>query len=411
MRHWIERLRSMPAGLRAYVIYSLVAGTGTFLYGGLIAPFGRSLGLGPSTIGLYYTVFSLVSVAASFAGGVLGDRLGHKKVMTLGRALWALQALFFALSRDWKLFILSAVVRGMVDLMIAPSMAMAGSLADDSNRATVFGVLAMVQSGTGVLAPVVGGAMADHFGARTVFLMSIPLTLIATYLISIFPEPQRAAHAQRGSRSHISDALLGPAGGIARLMLTFMVLNGIHNGFLNLIVPLWVQDRFGVAYTGVSALNTASSLGTMATSVLGGRLADKYGKGRMGALLGVFGSAMFFPLVFTSSVSQVYLIYFFVCLVANAAAPAFQALMVEAVPPEARGSFIGLFQALFGVSYATASAVTGRLYAVNRMIPFGIFYVNLVLSMAVIAVIGLRTTAKSAAQARAAQPAAYPRRA
>lgn len=395
MKHWLQRLRSMPKGLRIYIIYSLVGGTGVFLYAGLITPFGRSLGLGPSTIGLYFTVFSLVSVVASFTGGLLGDRFGHKKVMTAGRLLWALQALFFALSRDWKLFILSAVVRGMVDLMIAPSMAMAGSLASDSNRATVFGVLAMVQSATGVLAPIAGGAIADRFGPRVAFASAIPLILAAAYLISTFPEPEKKVRQHRAGHATVVEAVLGPAGGVARLMLLFMLFNGIHNAILNLVIPLFVQDRFGVAYTGVSALSTASSLGTMATSILGGRLADRYGKGRMGAILIVMGSIPMLPMAFATSVSQIYLIFFLSCLVGNAASPGLQALVVESVPEEVRASFIGLFQALFGVSYAAASAVVGRLYSVNQMLPFAAFYVNMFLSTVVILMVARTTRSKN----------------
>jgi MFS family permease len=391
----------MPKGLRTYVVYSLVAGTGVFLYSGLIAPFGRSLGLAPATISLYYTVFSLVSVVTSFVGGLLGDRLGHKKVMTLGRLLWALQALLFAISRDWRLFILSAVVRGMVDLMVGPSMAMAGSLADDSHRATVFGVLAMVQSATGVLAPIVGGAIADHFGARAAFVAGIPLILVAASMIRTFPEPPGRQQARQGSLGPIIDALARPAGKVARLMLLFMVSNGVSNAILNLVMPLFVQDRFGVAYTGIGALGTASSLGTMATSILGGRLADKYGKGRTGATLLLLGAIPMIPLAFTTSISQIYLVFFLSSLFGNAASPGLQALVIESVPPEVRSSVAGVFHALFGVSYAASSAVMGQLYSMGQMFPFAVFYVNLFLSTVVILAVARATRAGEPVPVRA----------
>lgn len=407
MRRWLESLRSMPKGLKVFILYYLVGGTAVFLYGGLITPFARSLGLDPSVIGLYYTVYSLVSVAASFVGGLLGDRFGPKVVLATSRLLWALQALLFVITRDWRLFLLCAAVRGTVDIMSGPSMTMAGSLASDTNRATIYGVLAMVQSATGVLAPVLGGAVADRFGPRVAFAAAIPLLLTAAYLVSTVPVQESRAPSLRENRSTMMEALSGPNGRIAILMLLFIFSNGIHNSILNLVIPLFVQDRFGVAYTGISALSTASSLGTMATSILGGRLADKHGKGRTAAILVVLGAASLLPLAFTTTVSQIYLIFFFTCLFGNAAGPGLQALVVESVPEHARSSFAGLFYALFGVAYAAGSAVTGRLYSVNPMLPFSIFYANLVVSVLLILAIA-RISVKRAPVVVRAEPLAEP---
>ena len=392
----VSGLGSLPKSLKMVALYTVVGSVGPMMYGGVVTPFGRALGLEPATIGLYFTTFSLISVITSMAGGILGDRIGHRRVLVLGRAIWALQAVSFAVARDWRMFLFTAVIRGLADLTAGPAMTIAAGIAQDTNRATVFGVLSMVQSATGVLAPVAGGYIADTFGPRATFLAALPFMVLATYLAGILPikAPEDRSHK---SRLSVFTVLSRPESATARLILVFMFLNGIHNAVLNLLIPLVIQDRFGVAYTGISALTTAGSLGTMMTAILGGRLADKYGRGRVCALLMVVGMMPMLGLAFVSSMAQVYVIFFVSCLIANAATPGAQALFTESVPAEVRGTFVGSLQSIFGVAYGLASAVVGRLYVRGPALSFGLFYINLVLSVLIVLAIAKTTVPRAPA--------------
>lgn len=189
--------------------------------------------------------------------------------------------------------------------------------------------------------------------------------------------------------------VMRPEYGLARLVLAFAILNGVHNSFTTLVMPLWVQDRFGVAYTGVSGLGAASALGTMATALIGGRLADKYGKGRVAGSFGMSGMALWFLFGRLGTLPKVYGLFFWSSLIANAGAPGYWAMAVESVPATERSTLMGTFGALFAISFGIMNALVGHLYSMDPARCLILFNINIALILIVVALTVIKASRKA----------------
>jgi len=142
-----------------------------------------TLALGPSATQLLWIIdiYPLLMAGLLLAAGTLGDRFGHKRMLLLGLVLFALAsaACAFAPGPAW-------LIAGRAFLAFGGAMMMPATLSiirlvfdDPRERATAIGVWGAVASGGAAFGPVVGGALLEHFSWGAVFLINIPIILVA----------------------------------------------------------------------------------------------------------------------------------------------------------------------------------------------------------------------------------------
>ncbi|MBF5004687.1 MFS transporter [Diaphorobacter caeni] len=113
--------------------------------------------------------------------GTLGDRLGHKRLFMAGLAVFGLASLAAAFSPTAGLLITARAFLGAGAAMMMPATLSLIRLTfvDERERAFAIGVWASVASGGMAFGPVVGGALMEHFWWGSVFLINVPIVLIA----------------------------------------------------------------------------------------------------------------------------------------------------------------------------------------------------------------------------------------
>ena len=112
--------------------------------------------------------------------GRLGDYLGKNRIYILGLIIFAVASFFASISSDLIMVILSKILQGAGSAMIqGNAIAIIVSTFPAAERGKALGSHLSVV-GTGLITgPALGGLLVDLFGWKSVFIINIPVALIA----------------------------------------------------------------------------------------------------------------------------------------------------------------------------------------------------------------------------------------
>ena len=113
--------------------------------------------------------------------GTLGDRVGHKRMFLAGLVVFGLASGLAAFSPNPQMLIAARVALAVGAAMMMPATLSLIRLTftDESERAFAIGIWAAVASGGAALGPVIGGVLLEHFWWGSVFLINVPVVLVA----------------------------------------------------------------------------------------------------------------------------------------------------------------------------------------------------------------------------------------
>lgn len=190
-----------------------------------------------STIGWVSTGFLLAVTVTIPVTGWAGDSFGGKRMWLVGLGVFLLGSLGCGLAWDTGSLIVFRVLQGVGAGILDPLVLTLLARAAGPRRAgRVMGLMAAVLSLGPVLGPVVGGVVLTGSGWRWMFLLSVPIGVLAFVLARrVMPEDLPT----RGTRTRLDVvglALLGP--GFASLLL---VLSPAAGTTWPVLVPLVVS--------------------------------------------------------------------------------------------------------------------------------------------------------------------------
>jgi EmrB/QacA subfamily drug resistance transporter len=158
----------------------------------------RELGASPGELQWAIDAYILVFAGLLFSWGVVGDRIGRRKVLLVGLSVYALAAVLGAFSSSPVELIVWRAVMGIGGAAVQPAtLAVITNVFPTGERGRAIGIWA----GTAGLAvaggPLASGAVLEHFWWGAVFLIAVPvavLGIVATLAVvpeSRDPEPGR----------------------------------------------------------------------------------------------------------------------------------------------------------------------------------------------------------------------------
>lgn len=187
-----------------------------------------SLALGVSGQQLLWIIdiYPLMMAGLVLPMGALGDRIGYKRLLMTGGALFGLASLAAGLAPNAASLIAARALLAVGAAMIVPAT-LAGirlSFARQQDRNLALGIWTAVGSGGAAFGPLLGGALLAHFYWGAVFLVNIPLVLIALALVArhVPAQPQ-----DRQRQLNLGHALMLTS---AILLLVLGLKNGIKGG-------------------------------------------------------------------------------------------------------------------------------------------------------------------------------------
>jgi EmrB/QacA subfamily drug resistance transporter len=129
-------------------------------------------------------VYLLAITTSIIAVGRLGDRIGRRRLLLLGIGLFTTASGLCAIAPDiWRL--LSArIAQGLgAAVMMAMTMALVGETLGKENTGRAMGLLGSMSAIGTALGPSLGGALIFGFGWQAMFLVNVPLGLLAFILV------------------------------------------------------------------------------------------------------------------------------------------------------------------------------------------------------------------------------------
>ena len=154
-------------------------------------------GLGASQSELEWAInsYTLVFAGLLFTFGVVGDRVGRKRMLMIGLALFGLGSLLSAYSHSPDQLIAARAVMGLGGAAVMPqTLSIIANVFEPRERARAIGIWASAV-GIGVaIGPVLGGLLLAHFWWGSVFLINVPVTVLGALAVGVLvPESRNPA--------------------------------------------------------------------------------------------------------------------------------------------------------------------------------------------------------------------------
>jgi EmrB/QacA subfamily drug resistance transporter len=221
-RRWVI-LGVLVVGLLAIVIDNTVLNVALKT----IAEPGSSGGLGASQSQLEWAInsYTLVFAGLLFTFGVIGDRIGRRRMMIVGLGLFGLASLLSAYSHTPDQLILARAAMGLGGAAVMPqTLSIISNVFEPRERAKAIGIWTSAV-GIGVaIGPVLGGVLLSHFWWGSVFLINVPVTIAgAIAAIAFVPE-------SRNPNPGKVDYLGVLASVVGLILLVYGIVQGGDNG-------------------------------------------------------------------------------------------------------------------------------------------------------------------------------------
>ncbi|MFE0153646.1 MFS transporter [Nonomuraea sp. NPDC059007] len=362
-------------------------------------------------------LWALNGYTLAFAGllltfGRLGDRYGHRAVFLAGLAVFTIASGLCGLAQDPAQLIAVRVLQGAGAALLMPqTLSIIMTAFPPERRGAAFGVWSGVAGLATIAGPAVGGVLVDTLSWRSVFLINLPLGVLAFVAARILIPPGGAPRQGRAGLDPIG-VLLSSAGlsvlvfallggelylaGLGGLLLgaflaqqrsaqertpllPFRLFHDRNFGLMNAVLmaalfatagllityTLYLQSVLGLSPTQAGLMLAPPSLATLIISPLAGRLADRVNPRLIFGLgLSVFAAGFVLLALFSDGQTNALALLpgMLLCGVGAGAvfAPA-NTLAMREVPPELSGAASGVVSTLRQVGTVLGTAVVGAL--------------------------------------------------
>jgi EmrB/QacA subfamily drug resistance transporter len=139
--------------------------------------------------------YALTLAALLLTSGVLADRYGRKLMFSVGLVIFTLGSLLCGLAVDPLMLIVSRSGQGIGGaMMFATSLALLGQSFRGPERGVAFGVWGAVIGISTALGPVLGGVITTEWNWRGIFLVNVPIGVLALAVTIWRVEESRSPH-------------------------------------------------------------------------------------------------------------------------------------------------------------------------------------------------------------------------
>ena len=124
-------------------------------------------------------IYSLTFAALLIVFGRVGDRVGRRRIFTLGALVFVLASIYAASSQSGEHLITARALQGIGGAMMSPSsLSLVNSLYAGKARNVAFAIYGSIIGGMAALGPLVGGYLTTNFSWTWAFWINVPIGII-----------------------------------------------------------------------------------------------------------------------------------------------------------------------------------------------------------------------------------------
>lgn len=189
----------------------------------------RDLGAGTTDLQWIVDAYTLVFSALLLTMGHLGDRFGRRRALQVGLVLFAVTSLLAALSSTSGQLIGARALMGIGAALIFPATLaiLVNVFTDAKERAAAIGIWTAMVGVAVAVGPVAGGFLLEHFAWGAIFMVNIPVVVIALLLGAVLLPESRDPNS--GSLDYLGLAL--STGGVG--LIVWAIIEAPQRGWLS----------------------------------------------------------------------------------------------------------------------------------------------------------------------------------
>ncbi len=362
--------------------------------------------------------YALTLAALLLTSGSLADRYGRKLMFSVGLTVFTLGSLLCGLAVDPLMLIASRSGQGVGGaIMFATSLALLGSSFRGRDRGVAFGIWGAVVGVSTALGPVLGGLITTDWDWRGIFLVNVPIGVLALALTVWRVSESRSPHPvppdwagfalltsglvalvygliRAGENSWSDTGVIACLAGGAALLAAFLFLESrvahpmfdlsllrvptfaggsiaafAMNGSLYavlLYLVIYLQDVLGYSALGAGLRLAIISLAQLATSFLAGRFSEHVpARWLIGPGLLLVGVGLILTAGLSGDSTWTHLIPGFIVagLGSGLVNPPLASTAIGVVPPSQAGMASGVNSTFRQVGIATGIAALGSIFS------------------------------------------------
>ncbi|WP_324746312.1 MFS transporter [Pseudomonas veronii] len=218
--------------------------------------------------------YLLAITAVIVNAGRLGDRLGRRRLLIAGLLLFALAGGLCGVAPGLRWLIAARSLQGLgAAIMMAMTLAMVGDTVSQARTARVMGLLGTMSAVGTAMGPGVGGLLLSVWGWRALFLVGMPLGLLAAALAwRYLPVDQPPAPLASGTGIWRSLQSTSLRAGLAMSALVSAVIMATF-----VVGPFYLSRGLGLDPAGMGLAMAVGPGVAALTGIPAGRLSERFG--------------------------------------------------------------------------------------------------------------------------------------
>ena len=330
----------------------------------LVAPLlpliALDLGTTPGHAGIIVTTYSLAAAAFALFVGPLSDRVGRKRVLVFGLALFTVASfLTYHVSTFNTLIILRAMTGLAAGTLSTSALSFAGDYYPYEQRGRAMGILSMGYFVAFVIGVPAGALAASRLGWHWVFAC-LSAGAASMLIVALVRLPAEAMHGQRKpNRGGLLDHFR-KRDRVAGIVAAFLTSGGIV-GFLT-YVGAWLKTSFDMGIDRIGLLFMVSGMAAVVASPLSGWLSDRAGKRNVIIWSNVILAFLF--IIVARAPLGIWLVIGIATLsiAASARQAPLHALTTELVVADVRGGYIAMRNAFSQLGIAAVATISASAF-------------------------------------------------
>lgn len=278
---------SLNRNLRYLFIVNFVFGFSVQLITPLFPLYLSEIGATANQNALVISIGGLASTLLMLPSGVLLDKIGRRTLLIGSGVVNMVSIFLMTFTSSWIIAVPVFALYSCSWAFFFPArMAMITSNSESVDRAKVFGVMNTSWPIAGIISPILSGWLIESTGWSQVFIVGSAVNILG--ILSGFAISRNKYVASDQEENGLKELLGGNYLVVFAKFFLYGVIISLAISLVNQIIPLYLDEGFGLSASQIGLFFTVQSVFTLVTQIPSGALADRFGRKKMLVLYLVF---------------------------------------------------------------------------------------------------------------------------